>query len=344
MPAPDARCRYARRVDLDAYVAEHAGEWRRMEHLAGRRRLSADEADELIALYQRATTHLSVIRSRSPDPALVARLSRMVFAARAAITGGTRFSWRAVGRFFTVTFPLEVYRAGRWWVTVAVTFTTLSMGLAAYIAAHPEVAQHFLSQDEIDQLVNSDFAGYYSRYQAQNFAAQVWTNNAWVSALCLASGILIVPVFYILFFNGLNLGMNGGVMIGYGRSDVFFELILPHGLLELTCVFVAAGVGLRIGWSWIAPGPYRTRGRALAETARSAMVVALGLAGVLAISGLLEAFVTPSGLPWFLTVGTGVVCWLGFLVYVFVLGGRAAAAGESADLDPSLREAPVPAS
>lgn len=329
-------------MDLDAYVAEHAGEWRRMEQLTGRRRLPAEEADELIALYQRSATHLSVIRSRSPDPALVARLSRMVFAARAAITGGTRFSWRSVGRFFTVTFPLEMYRTRRWWIAVAVTFATLSMGLAAYIAAHPEVALQFKSEAEIDQLVNSDFAGYYSQYQPQNFALLVWTNNAWVCAICLAAGILILPVFFLLFATGFNLGMVSGIMIGNGRSGVFFGLILPHGLLELTCVFVAAGVGLRIGWAWIAPGPLRTRGRALAETARSAMVVALGLVGVLAVSGLLEAFVTPSGLPAVLTVGLGVACWLAFLGYVLLLGSKAAAAGESADLAAALREAPVP--
>ena len=69
-------------MDLDAYVAEHAGQWRRLEDLARRRRLGPEEADELVALYQRAATHLSVIRSRSPDPALVARLSRIVLTAR----------------------------------------------------------------------------------------------------------------------------------------------------------------------------------------------------------------------------------------------------------------------
>jgi uncharacterized membrane protein SpoIIM required for sporulation len=330
------------RVDLDAYVAEHAGEWRRMEHLSGRRKLSAQEADELIALYQRAATHLSVIRSRSPDPALVARLSRMVFAARSAITGGPRFSWHGVGRFFTVVLPLEIYRTRRWWVSVALTFTALSMGLALYVAGHPEVALAFRSEAEIDQIVNSDFAGYYSEFQAQNFALRVWTNNAWVCALCLASGILVAPVIYLLFENGLNLGIVGGIMIGHDRSDVFFGMILPHGLLELTAVFIAAGAGLRIGWAWIAPGPRRTRGRALAETARGAMVIALGLVGVLAVSGLLEAFVTPSGLPPLLTVGFGVVCWLAFLTYVFVLGSKAAAEGHSTDLDATLNEAAVP--
>ena len=85
-------------MDLDAYVAEHAAQWRRLEALSRRRRLSAEETDELIALYQRVGTHLSVVRSRSPDPALVARLSRILLAARGAITGGTAFSWRTVGR------------------------------------------------------------------------------------------------------------------------------------------------------------------------------------------------------------------------------------------------------
>jgi uncharacterized membrane protein SpoIIM required for sporulation len=329
-------------VDLDAYVAEHAGEWRRLEQLSRRRRLTSLEADELIGLYQRAATHLSVIRSRSPDPPLVARLSRIVLAGRSAITGPAPFSWRSVGRFFTVSFPLEAYRARRWWAAVAVGFLTLSGSIMAYIAGHPAAALVFMSEADIDQLVNSDFVGYYSTYQAQNFAFQVWTNNAWLSAQCLASGVLIVPVLYLLATNALSIGVVGGVMAGAGRTDVFFGYIAPHGLLELTAVFVAAGVGLRIGWSWIAPGPLRTRGQALAETARAGMLVALGLAGVLAVSGLLEGFLTPSGLPTALRVGFGALVWLAFLGYIGVLGRRAAEAGADADLDPTLREAAVP--
>src|SRR5262249_14461636 len=119
-------------------------------------------------------------------------------------------------------------------------------------------------------------------------------------------------------------------------------LITPHGLLELTAVFVASGVGLRIGWAWIAPGPLRTRGQALAETARAGMLVALGLVGVLAASGLIEAVVTPSGLPTALRVGVGVLAWLAFIGYVVLLGQRAARAGADSDVDPALREAPVP--
>ncbi|MDQ1670205.1 MAG: hypothetical protein QOE40_2266, partial [Actinomycetota bacterium] len=76
-------------MDVDAYVAAHRGEWQRLEQLLGRRRLSGDEVDELIWLYQRVTTHLSVVRSASPDPALVGRLTTLVARARAAVTGSS---------------------------------------------------------------------------------------------------------------------------------------------------------------------------------------------------------------------------------------------------------------
>ena len=330
-------------MDLDAYVAEHAGEWRRLEQLSRRRKLSAPEVDELLALYQRTATHLSVIRSRSPDPALVAQLSRIVLAGRSAITGGPSFSWRGVLRFATTSFPLEVYRARRWWIGVGVAFVGLTAAIIGYMVANPAVERAFFSPEKIDEIVNSDFAGYYTEFQAQNFAFLVWTHNAFISALCLAAGVLIVPTLYMLAGNVLNVGLTGGVMVAHGRSDVFFGLILPHGMLELTTLFVASGVGLRIGWAWIAPGPDRTRGRALAEAVRSAMVVALGLVGPLAVSGFIEAFVTPSGWPTVLRIGVGFVAWVAFLAYTLGLGSRAAHAGESADVDEALRGAEVPA-
>ncbi len=331
-------------MDLDAFVAEHAGEWRRLEQLSRRRRPGPAEVDELMVLYQRTGTHLSVVRSRSPDPALVARLSRIVLAARASITGGPAFSWRVVAGFFTDTFPLAVFQAWRWWVSVATVFTGLSLVLMRYVADHPDAQTALLGQEGVDRLVNQDFADYYTQYPAQDFALSVWTHNALLTGQCLASGILILPVLYLLANNVLNLAVVGGTMIGNGHSGEFFGLILPHGLLELTAVYVAAWVGLRIGWAWIAPGPTRTRGQAVAQTARSAMLVALGLVGVLAVSGLIEAFVTPSRLPTGVRILLGALVWLAFLLYIFVLGARAARASVRTDLGPELLDAGVPMS
>jgi hypothetical protein len=67
------------------------------------------------------------------------------------------------------------------------------------------------------------------------------------------------------------------------------------------------------------------------------MLVALGLVGVLGVSGLIEAFVTPSPLPTVLRILIGVTAWLGFLGYVLLAGRRAEQAAVSADLDADLR-------
>ena len=67
---------------------------------------------------------------------------------------------------------------------------------------------------------------------------------------------------------------------------LFFGLILPHGLLELTCVFVAAGAGLRLGWSWIDPGAAHPRRRRSREEGQAAGALALGLAATLLVSGV----------------------------------------------------------
>src|SRR6185436_5308507 len=122
------------------------------------------------------------------------------------------------------------------------------------------------------------------------------TNNAWLAAVCLITGVLILPVLWVLLQNVVNVGLSGGILAAYGRLDLFFGLITPHGLLELTAVFVAAGAGLKLFWAWVDPGP-RPRGQALGEEGRAMITVAMGLVVVLFVSGIVEAFVTPSPLP-----------------------------------------------
>ncbi|WP_433531599.1 stage II sporulation protein M [Micromonospora sp. CA-263727] len=309
-------------VDLDAYVAEHGGEWRRLEQLCGRRRLDAAEIDELVALYQRATTQLSVLRSSSPDPALMAELSQIVLRARARLTGRPRPSWAAVQWFVLVGFPGAVWRAAPWWCAVATAFTLLTFTLIGFVADNPDTAAAFIGDAEAAHLVESGFAGYYTEFSAPTFAFHLWTHNAWLAAQCLAAGVLILPVGYLLWQNAVNIGVVGGVMVAYGRADVFFGLITPHGLLELTGVFVAAGVGLRTGWAWIAPPENLTRGQAVARAGRDAILVALGLVVLFAISALIEAFVTPAPLPAALRIAIGATTWLAFLAYVLLLGSR----------------------
>ena len=323
-------------MDIDSFVARHSAEWARLEQLVSRRRLTGAEADELVALYQRTATHLSLVRTRSPDPALIGRLSSLVARGRSAVAGGSTPAWSEVRRFFAVTFPVVVYRSWPWWCGVATAFSLVAFAMMGWVAAHPDRWSSIAAPGEIEQLVNSDFADYYSEHPAQSFAFQVWTNNALVAAGTLVLGITLVGTLWILLQNAVNVGLVGGLMIGSGRGDVFFGLISPHGILELTAVFVAAGAGLRLGWAWVDPGPL-PRAQALAIAGREAITVALGLVVVLLVSGVIEAFVTPSPLPTWARVAIGVLAEAAFLGYVLRYGRRAARAGETGDLDVTQR-------
>ncbi|MBO4259670.1 stage II sporulation protein M [Streptomyces griseorubiginosus] len=331
-------------MDLDVFVTAHRAEWDRLDALLGRRRLTGAEADELVALYQRTATHLSLIQSSAPDPQLTGRLSQLVARARSAVTGTRRASWRDVTRFLAHGFPSAVYRSRRWWVPTALISTVIAIILGWWIGTHPDVQASIAAPTELRELTRpgGQYETYYSSHPAASFAAQVWTNNAWAAAQCLILGIFLgLPVLWILFQNMLNLGVGFGLMSSAGRLDTFLGLVLPHGMLELTAVFVAAGTGLRLGWTVIDPGP-RTRRTALAEEGRAAIGMAIGLALVLFVSGAIEGFVTPSGLPTWARIGIGILAELAFLLYVFVLGGRAARSGETGDVEAAERSATVP--
>ena len=330
-------------MDLDAFIARHGAEWRRLDELARRRRLSADEADELVALYRRAATQLSLVQSRTPDPVLAARLSGLLARGRAATVRGSRTSgWAALARGITVTFPTAVYRTWRWSVGMAVANIAIAAAMMLWLQHHPERLGRLLSSADVRELVNHEFSDYYREHPARDFAAHVWTNNTLVAAVALFLGVTLVGTLYAVWQNTLNIGVVGGAMLGAGKANVFFGLILPHGMLELSAVFVAAGVGLRTGWAWVSPGVL-PRGRALAAAGRTAAVVALGLSGVLLVSGVIEAFVTPSGLPTAARIGIGAVAEVAFLGYVIVLGRRGVRAGATGDLTPAEREDVLPA-
>lgn len=318
-------------MDLDAYVAAHSARWEHLRAVTKRRRLDGEDADDLVDTYQQVATHLSVVRSAAPDPGLVGYLSSVLARARTRAVGTRSTSWGDVGTFFARTFPAALYRTRRWWLATLATNLAVCLVMAWWLVAHPRVQAALVPPAEVKHLVNHEFAGYYHQYAASHFAAHVWTNNAWVAALCIALGVFGAPVVYLLFENVLNLAVVGALMVAHHRAGLFFGLLLPHGMLELTAVFVAAGVGLKTFWSWIAPRG-RTRSGSLAAEGRSAAAVALGLVGVLLVSGVIEAFVTPSPLPTGARIGIGVIAEACFLLYVFVVGRAAHRAGHTGDL------------
>ena len=87
---------------------------------------------------------------------------------------------------------------------------------------------------------------------------------------------------------------------------MFFELVVAHGVLELSCITVAGAAGLRLGWSIVDPG-LRTRMASLGAEARRCVAIVFGTMPWLVVAGLTEGFITGSGisLAAVLAVGLG---------------------------------------
>ncbi|AEG45079.1 stage II sporulation protein M [Isoptericola variabilis] len=316
-------------MDLDAFTTVHSPEWDRLHELTRRRRLDGAEADELVRLYQTVATHLSTVRSAAPDPVLVTRLSDLLTRARARIAGAHEPAWADVVRFAVVTVPAALFRVRWWTLGVTIAFLTIAVVVGWRVATVPEALAAVGPPSYQEQYVNEAFESYYD--PGAGFAAMVWTNNAWIAAQCVAFGITGLWPVFVQVQNAVNVGAIGGMMAAHGELDLFLQLIAPHGLLELTAIFVAGGAGLKIFWTLVDPGP-RRRSVALAQEGRALITVAVGLAGALAVSGLVEGFVTGSGLPWWLKIVVGALALAAFWAYVLVLGRRAVAAGETGDL------------
>jgi uncharacterized membrane protein SpoIIM required for sporulation len=321
-------------VDVDAFLLTHRGTWDRLDQLIKKRRsLTGAEIDELVELYQRVSTHLSILRSVSSDSVVIGRLSGLVARARSAVTGAHAPLTSTFVRFWMVSFPVVAYRAWRWWLATAVIFFAVVVVMACWVAGSPEVQSAIGTPADINELVNHDVESYYSEHPAAAFALQVWVNNSWVAAKCIAMSVVLgMPIPFVLFDNAANVGVIAGLMFQAGKGGLLLGLLLPHGLLELTAVFLAGAVGMRLGWSVISPGD-RPRGQVLAEGGRGVVSVAVGLVGVLLVSGLIEAMVTPSPLPTFARIGIGVLAEAAFLSYIIFFGRRAVAAGETGDIE-----------
>src|SRR5207302_3455218 len=289
-------------MDVDTFLTTNQPGWDRLTALVSRAtrgvgRLSPDELEELVVLYQRAATELSYARTNFRDPALSASLSALVARAGAVVYGSRPRTLRALGRFFAVTFPAAVWYSRRFIAVSTALFLVPAFVVGLWVANSPRAVEATGPKAVREAYVNQDFEQYYKSAPASEFASQVFTNNVQVSIYAFAAGIAFaLPTAFILMFNGANVGVAGGLFASVGQQVKFWGLILPHGLLELSAVIIAGGAGLRLGWTLIDPGdrPCRT---ALADEGRRALAIVLGLVVVFAAAGTIEGFVHGSSLP-----------------------------------------------
>jgi uncharacterized membrane protein SpoIIM required for sporulation len=318
-------------MDLDALTAARREEWARLDELSRARHLSGAEVDELVTRYRAASADLAEAKTSAGRSAQSDHISTMLARARLRLTGAPENVMRQIPRFFVLQLPAALYRVRWTTLAIAVGFAIVVTTVALWASGDPALVASLGSRAQLEDYAENRFTGYYSENPAAVFAGTVWTNNAWIAAQCVLFGITGVWPLMVLVQNAVGVGMAAAVMTAFGRTDVFVLFILPHGLLELTSIFVAGAAGLQIFWAWVAPGP-RSRGEALAAAGRSLATIAIGLVIALGVSGLIEGFVTRQAWPWPIKIGIGAAALALFLVYMLVVGRRAAKLGETGDL------------
>jgi uncharacterized membrane protein SpoIIM required for sporulation len=260
-----------------------------------------------------------------------AYLSTVLARARLRLTGTSDSILTMAGRFFALQLPAALYRLRWTTLVIAAVFLAIAFGTAVWISGDPALIAALGPADLLDAYAEEEFTQYYTENPAAVFMGVVWTNNAWLAAQCVLFGLTGFWPVWTMMNNAISVGVSGAVMIAHDRGDIMLLYILPHGVLELTCLFVAAAGGLHLFWAWVAPGR-RTRGEALAAEGRSLATVAIGLVFGLFLAGLVEGFVTGWSLPWPVKIGIGAAALAVFLIYMLVIGGRAHRRGQTGDL------------
>ncbi|MFK4762932.1 stage II sporulation protein M [Microbacterium sp. ZW T5_45] len=317
-------------MDADALTDARRAEWERLDELS-RASLDGAGVDELIVRYRAASADLADLKTSVGDSPQGAYLSTILIRSRLRLTGASDNVLTVFLRFFTLQLPAALYRLRWTTLVIAVVFLAIAFGTAFWISSDPELVATLGPPDMLQQYADESFTGYYTENPAAEFMGMVWFNNAWLAMQCVMFGVTGVWPVFTMINNAISVGQAGGIMIAHGQGEVMLLYILPHGLLELTCLFVAAAAGLHLFWSWVAPGQ-RTRGESLAAQGRALATVAIGLIFALCLAGLVEGFVTGWSLPWPIKIGIGAAALAVFLIYMLVVGRRASQRGESGDL------------
>jgi uncharacterized membrane protein SpoIIM required for sporulation len=289
-------------MNLDAFVHEREPAWQALEQdlarAAGRpERLGVAGALAMGRRYRAAAADLAVARRRFPGNPVVDRLERLVLAGRQAIYSARTRDRGSVRRFlFHGYWRLVIGRPGILAVAAlaligpcilatvwGVHDPAAAVGLVPgrfKAAAQPHV--HHLALGAASQAV---------------LASSIFTNNIEVTFLAFAGGLTLgIGTIAVLAYNGVLLGALAGITIQAGSFPVFLRYVVPHGLLELSCIVVAGAAGLVLSWAVIDPGTL-PRGASLRAAARPAVLLLLGTAPWLVLAGLTEGFITPDGLP-----------------------------------------------
>lgn len=297
--------RLTRSADINQFLQRRQPQWRRLEALlerveaTGLLALSPPEIREFGILYRRASSDLVSARSKTANAEVLEYLNDLVARAYGQVYRTRRHTAREIGTFLVAGFPRLFRQCFAYFaLATALSLAAAAFGYvagrrdpsAAYYLLPPEMARNLpVARGELRKSPGKviDFN------QMATLSGMIFTHNIEVACMAFAAGISLgIGTLVVLLVNGLLLGVFAAALSGPGTTVAFWSLILPHGIIELTAIFIAGAAGLMIGSALLVPGQ-RSRRDALLERGRDAVLLLLGTVPMFVCAGLIEGFITP---------------------------------------------------
>lgn len=311
-------------MNEQSFVNRREPDWQRITMLCDKAdtsvsRLSAEELRELVRLYRRVSTDLSLARTKSSNLQLIDFLNDLAGRAYAILYREPRKPlWNVL--LGAVELSAQTVRRRRWFVFTSILILVAScVAVYALVALDPQTRSFFIppgAQDNVDAWKLGRFP---ERSGSEGFmmAGFYASNNPKVAIISGAVGAGSFGILSVLLIaqNGAMLGVLAHEVATVGKLGFLASSIFPHGVPEMSGMIISGASGLLLGYALINPGR-RSRGDALREVGRDAIVLLATSVVMMFIAAPIEGFFSFNPrVPWFVKVAVGVVslaAWLAF--------------------------------
>jgi uncharacterized membrane protein SpoIIM required for sporulation len=276
--------------------------WARLEQLVDRSNkggisaLDHRELQELGLLYRQTASDLATVREDVTSNQLSFYLNQLLGRAHNLIYMGHKQKISGLVRFYTQTFP-QVFRE-----TFPQTFLAFLIFAVAGIATwavtiHDPAFAHRMLGPEMMATIEKREMWTKSIVTIKPLAASaIMTNNLTVCFTAFAMGITAgLGTINMMVTNGMLIGVIGAATWQAGMALQLWSFVAGHGALELPAIFISGGAGLEIARGMLFPGLLPRR-ESLALAGGRAARLMIGIVPMLIVAGIIEGFVSPSGL------------------------------------------------
>jgi uncharacterized membrane protein SpoIIM required for sporulation len=315
-------------VPADRFITQRKNAWQRLEELlnlldhSSLGRLRREEVRELGRIYRRTASDLAIARAESRDPRLVNYLNSLVIRAHGRIYRANAQGGKKILHFFTHELPQTFRRTWRYtFVSFSVFFV---FAVLSFVATRydPEFSE-LVGVDPAfrEMAIDAKVRWWESLNEAnQTGASQIMTHNIQVTIYTFAFGAMFgVGTLFYLAFNGASIASVLALTYRAGFGNDLVTFMVAHGVIELTCIFIAGGAGLLIGTALIMPGNL-TRADALKTRGMEAVRLMLGVAVLLVIAGIIEGFISPMPIDPRIKYSIAAITGIALYSYLFFVG------------------------